>query len=99
MKETLLKKVNCVKENRADLGVRLCRGFGALLIVVSYLLKDSAIYGESILVSRATDIAQGMAIGLLLVGLIMSSKYGDKIRDTRKVFLHKLNREAKQGRS
>lgn len=87
MKETLLKKVNCVKENRADLGVRLCRGFGALLIVVSYLLKDSAIYSESILVSRATDIAQGMAIGLLLVGLIMASKYGDKIRAYKKSLL------------
>lgn len=84
MKETLLKKVNNCEENRADKGIKLCRGFGALLIVVTYLLRDSAIYNESVFAGYATDIAQGMAIGLLFVGLVMASRYGEKIRAFKK---------------
>lgn len=84
MKETLLKKVNNCEENRTDKGVRLCRGFGALLIAVTCLLRDSAIYNEIAFAGFATDIAQGMAIGLLFVGLVMASCYGEKVRAFKK---------------
>lgn len=84
MKETLLKKVNNCEENRTDKGVRLCRGFGALLIAVTCLLRDSAIYNEIAFAEFVTDIAQGMAIGLLFVGLVMASRYGEKVRAFKK---------------
>lgn len=41
------------------------------------------------IVMAVTEFAQGLAIGMLLVGLIMSSRYGAKIRAFKQRLLKK----------
>ena len=42
--------------------------------------KDTALYSGNSAVRIGIDIAQGLALGMLLTGLIFSSRYGAKIR-------------------
>ena len=58
-------------------------------MAVYTILKDTAIYNDNSIVMAGTDFAQGMAIGMLLVGLIMSSRYGVKIRAFKQRLLKK----------
>ena len=67
----------------------MCNVIAMSLMIVYTILKDSAIYNNNSIVMGGTDFAQGMAIGMLLVGLIMSSRYGAKIRDFKQRLLKK----------
>ena len=52
--------------------------YGSIFIV--YIIKDTVVYADYSVVKAVADIAQGLAIGMLLAGLIMSSRYGAKVR-------------------
>ena len=43
-------------------------------------LKDTGIYMDNHIIRNGLDFAQGLAVGMLLCGVIMSSRYGAKIR-------------------
>ena len=43
-------------------------------------LKDTGIYMDNHIIRNGLDFAQGLAVGMLLCGIIMSSRYGAKIR-------------------
>ncbi len=82
LKETVLQAVDYTntETERCHRQIRICNAIAMLLVAMSIMLKDSAIYASNAAVSVGTDIAQGVAIGMLLVGLIMSSRHGAKIR-------------------
>lgn len=82
MKETVLQAVDYTntKNEKCNKRVRICNAIGMLLLAGTLVLKDTAIYNEKTFVSTIADIMQGMSIGLLLVGFIMSSRYGSKIK-------------------
>ena len=82
MKETVLQAVDysTTKIEKCNKRVRICNAIGMLLFAGVIVLKDTTIYNEKALVSTIADIMQGMSLGLLLVGFIMSSRYGAKIR-------------------
>lgn len=91
MKETVLQAVDYsnTEAERYNKRVRICNAIAMLLVVVYTILKDTAIYNDNSIVMAGADFAQGMAIGMLLVGLIMSSRYGTKIRAFKQRLLKK----------
>lgn len=91
MKETVLQAVDYTntEAEKYNKRVRICNAIATLLVAVYTILKDTAIYNDNSIVMAGTDFAQGMAIGMLLVGLIMSSRYGVKIRVFKQRLLKK----------
>ena len=87
MKETVLQAVDYTntEAERCNRRVRICNGIAMLLILAYNIMKDTSLY-ENSTVMIVLDFAQGVAVGMLLVGLIYSSRYGAKIR----AFKHRL---------
>ena len=87
MKETVLQAVDYTntEAEKYNRRVRICNGIAMLLILAYNIIKDTSLY-ENSTVMIGVDFAQGVAIGMLLVGVIYSSRYGAKIR----AFKHRL---------
>jgi transcriptional regulator with XRE-family HTH domain len=83
MKKTVLQAIDYenTKNEKCNKRVRICNAIAMLFIVTYTLLKDTTFYNDNHLVIVIVDIMQGMGIGMLLVGLIMSSRHGAKIRE------------------
>ena len=82
MKETVLQAVDYanMEAEKYNKRVRICNAIAMLLVATYTILKDTTGYNENSFVMVATDFMQGMAIGMLLVGLIMSTRYGARVR-------------------
>ncbi len=81
-KDMILKAVDYTntEAEKYNKRVRICNSVAILLIAVYMLLKDEKIYEDSSFIRNSLDFAQGLAVGMLLVGIIMSSRYGAKVR-------------------
>lgn len=82
MKETVLQAVDYTntEAERYNKRVRLCNTIAMGLFLLYTIIRDTVVYADYSVVKAVADIAQGLAIGMLLVGLIMSSRYGAKVR-------------------
>ena len=82
MKETVLQAADYTntENERYNKRVRLCNAIAMGLFLLYTIIKDTVVYADYSAVKAAADIAQGLAIGMLLTGLIMSSHYGAKVR-------------------
>ncbi len=82
MKETVLQAVDYTntEAERCNKRVRLCNAIAMGLFLLYVIIRDTMLYADYSVVKTVTDIAQGLAIGMLLAGLIMSSRYGAKVR-------------------
>ncbi len=89
MKETVLQAVDYTNTEmeRYHKRVRLCNGIALFLVLVYTLVKDTSLYDDAT-VMTGLDILQGIAVGMLFIGLLFSSRYGAKIR----AFKHRLIR-------
>ena len=87
MKETLLQAADYTntEAERYNKRVRICNGIALFLILVYIIIKDTSLY-DNPTVMTGLDIVQGFAVGMLLVGLLYSSRYGARIR----AFKHRL---------
>ena len=87
MKETVLRAVDYTntEAERCNKRVRICNGIAMLLVLAYTIIKDTSLYDNST-VMIGMDIIQGIAVGMLLVGLLYSSRYGARIR----AFKHRL---------
>lgn len=85
IKETVLQAVDYTntEAEKCNKRIRLCNAIGMLFVVVSLFLKESTFYNTSAGMTL-TDVMQGMAIGMMFVALIMSSRYGAKVRAFKK---------------
>ena len=81
-KETVLQAVDYAntESEKCNKRVRLCNMIGMGFMVIYMLFKDSEIYFQNKTAATLIDIASGIALGMLLTGLIFSSRYGAKIR-------------------
>ena len=81
MKETVLQAVDYanMEAERYHKRVRICIAIAMLLLLAYYLIKGTSLY-ENPAVVRVLDLGQGFAVGMLLVGLLYSSRYGARIR-------------------
>jgi len=82
MKETVLQAVEYTntEAEKNNNRVRVCYIIAMILIVANIFLRDTSIYNENSIVMAATDFAEGLAIGVLLVCVIMLSRYGARIK-------------------
>lgn len=82
MKETVLQAVDYTntEAERYNKRVRLCNTIAMGLVLMYTIIRDTVVYVDYSVVKVVADIAQGLAIGMLLAGLIMSSRYGAKVR-------------------
>lgn len=82
VKETVLQAVEYTNTEveKINKRVRICNVIAILLIVISALLKDTTIYNNNSFVIYAMDFVQGTACGIMMMGIIMSSRYSAKIR-------------------
>ena len=85
-KETVLQAVDYTntKVEKSNKRVRLCVAVAMLFQVASLFLRDSALYVEDTFVAFAVDFIQGAGIGMMLVAVVMMSRYGAKIRAFKK---------------
>ncbi len=83
IKETVLQAVDYTntEAEKYNKRVRICNAIALLLIVIYMLLKDTGIYTDNVIIRDGLDFVQGLALGMMLVGLIMSSRYGAKVRE------------------
>lgn len=93
VKETVLQAVDytTTEAERYNKRVRICNSLGFLLAVAYTILKDTEIYAGNQIIRNGLNCAQGCAIGLLFVGLIMSSRYGAKVRAFKQRLFRKSN--------
>ena len=47
---------------------------------IHMLLKDTGIYANNQVIRNGLNFAQGLAVGMLFSGIIMSSRYGAKVK-------------------
>ena len=82
MKETVLQAVDYTntKAEKYNKRVRLCNAIAMGLFLLYTIISDTAVFTDYFVVKTVVDIAQGLVIGMLLAGLIMSSRYGAKVR-------------------
>ncbi|MCQ2535045.1 MAG: helix-turn-helix domain-containing protein [Clostridia bacterium] len=82
IKETVLQAVDYTntEAEKYNKRVRICNSIALLLIVAYMSLKDTGIYMDNHIIRNGLDFAQGLAVGMLLCGVIMSSRYGAKVR-------------------
>ncbi|TGY89448.1 XRE family transcriptional regulator [Petralouisia muris] len=87
MKETVLQAADYTntEAERYNKRVRICNGIAFLLVLAYTIIKDTSLY-DNPTVMIGLDIVQGFAVGMLLVGLLYSSRYGARIR----AFKHRL---------
>ncbi len=83
MKETVLEAAdytytNMEKNNRR---VRICNGIACVFILVYHLLKDTSVFTSNASVNAIAICAEGIGIGMLIVGMIMSLHYGVKAKE------------------
>lgn len=76
MKETVLWATEAERCNKR---VRICNGTAMFLLLIYNVVKETSLYGNPTVVT-GLDFVQGIAVGMLLVGLLFSSRYGAKIR-------------------
>lgn len=90
-KDTLLKAIDYTNDKalKCNKRIRICNGIAMLLVAANILIKDSELYTNIKAMPTILDIAQGIAIGMLFVGLIMSSRYGANIRAFKQRILKK----------
>ncbi|MCR4566709.1 MAG: helix-turn-helix domain-containing protein [Pseudobutyrivibrio sp.] len=91
VKDTVLQAVDYTntENEKYNRRVRICNAIGFVLLIVYMIFRDTQIYEENQLVENVVSALQGMAIGMLFVGLIMSSHYGVKIRAFKRRLLKK----------
>lgn len=60
--------------------MRICNLIALLLIMAYMLLKDTGIYANNQVIRNGLNFAQGLVVGMLFSGIIMSSRYGAKVK-------------------
>lgn len=82
IKNTILQAVDYTntEAEKYHKRVRVCNAIAMGLFLLYVIMKDTAIYSTNTVIKASIDIAQGLAIGMLLAGIIMSSRYGSKVR-------------------
>lgn len=88
MKETVLEAVNYSNDEaeRYNKRVRICNAIASLFLLVYMCVKDTSLYSSNSIVMTVIDIMQGLSIGMLMAGLVFSSRYAARVR----AFKHRL---------
>lgn len=93
IKETVLQAVDYTNTEAEKYNklIRICNSVAFLLFAINRSLKGTELYAKNALVGNGLDFAEGAAMGLLFVGLIMLSHFGARIRAFKKRILKKMD--------
>lgn len=91
MKETILQAVDYTntEAEKYNKRVRLCNAIAMAFILLYIIIRDMTIYANYPVVRAGADIAEGLGVGMLLAGLIVSSRYGAKVREFKQRIFRK----------
>ncbi len=91
IKETVLEAADYTNTEgeKVNRRVRLCNVVALLLMVIYMIIRETSIYSDSSAMLAIADFVQGASLGILLVGIICSSRYGAKIRAFKKRIIMK----------
>ena len=91
MKETILQAVDYTntEAEKYNKRVRLCNAIAMAFILLYIIIKDMTISANYPVVRAGADIAEGLGVGMLLAGLIVSSRYGAKVREFKQRIFRK----------
>ena len=91
-KETLLQAVDYTntKVEKNNKRVRLCIVIAVVLQVATLFLRDSSLYVDDSFIAFVIDYFQGVGIGMMLMAVIMTSRYGAKVRAFKKRIKNKI---------
>ena len=88
LKETVLKVAELSNEEKLKLTKRMNKLFiGGFLAAVVYLILVFADSADNFL----GGLCIGITFGMMIIGVIMTSKYASKIRECKMRLIHKLN--------
>lgn len=81
-KETVLQAVDYTNSETEKINrrIRICNSIALIMLVVYMSLKDTGIYTDNHIIRHILDFSQGASVGMLLCGIIMTSRYSAKIR-------------------
>ena len=91
MKETILQAVDYTntEAEKYNKRVRICNAIAMALLLLYIVIRDMTIYANYPVVRAGADMAEGLGVGMLLAGLIVSSRYGAKVREFKQRIFRK----------
>ncbi len=87
---TLLKVADYTNEEKVKFSRRLCAMFFvAILALVVYGVIEMQGLASTGIYEKIADVSLGLVFGMLLVGALFTSRYGEKVRAFKRKVLHK----------
>lgn len=88
---TILQAVEYTNDGNTKINKRilLLNIIAVALIVICILLRETEFYSSNSIVGIISSVMEGFSVGILTAGILMSSRYGAKIRAFKKRILNK----------
>lgn len=96
METTVLQTVDYAQDEaeKYNKRVRVFNSIALLLMVAHMSLKDTALYASNHLLRNGIDFTQGLALGMLLCGLLVSCRHWAKVRGSKRRLLRRLEAQS-----
>lgn len=88
---SILQAVNYsnIEAEKYNKRIFICEIIAVVLIVLAVMLKDASIYSINPLMQNLVSLTEGLGVGLMIAGLLMTSRYGKKLNNLKKRILDK----------
>lgn len=88
---SILQAVNYsnIEAEKFNKRIFICEIIAVVLIVLAVMLKDTSIYSINPLMQNLVSLTEGLGVGLMIAGLLMTSRYGQKLNNLKKRILDK----------
>lgn len=88
---SILQAVNYsnIEAEKYNKRIFICEIIAVVLIVLAVMLKDTSIYSINPLMQNLVSLTEGLGVGLMIAGLLMTSRYGKKLNNLKKRILDK----------
>lgn len=88
---SILQAVNYsnIEAEKYNKRIFICEIIAVVLIVLAVMLKDTSIYSINPLMQNLVSLTEGLGVGLMIAGLLMTSRYGKKLNNLKRRILDK----------
>lgn len=88
---SILQAVNYsnIEAEKYNKRIFICEIIAVVLIVLAVMLKDTSINSINPLMQNLVSLTEGLGVGLMIAGLLMTSRYGKKLNNLKKRILDK----------
>lgn len=90
--DTVLKAADytSAETQKTNSRIFICNVIAVLLIFGTVILRDTELYNTNEVVHVVTSVLEGAGLGMIIAGLLFTSRYGAKIRAFKKRLLSKV---------